>query len=159
MGATAAATGMELQYEFEFHAMLKPPLEIGAGPFGTRLFFEATEGEVAGERLSGRLLTGGGDWLLVGPDGWGRLDVRTQIETHDGAHIYITYDGVLEMTEGFQKAFAEGGETGWEDQYFRTTPRLETGDPRYAWLNQSVFVAQGRAYPGLAVQYRVFRVA
>ena len=38
MGATAAATGMELQYEFEFHAMLKPPLEVGAGPFGTRVF-------------------------------------------------------------------------------------------------------------------------
>jgi hypothetical protein len=158
MSASAARTGMELQYEFEFHAMLKPPLEIGPGPFGTRLFFEATEGEVTGERLSGKLLTGGGDWLLVGADGWGRLDVRTQIETQDGAHIYVTYDGVLEMTEAFQKAFAEGGETDWEDQYFRTTPHLETGDPRYAWVNQSVFVAQGRAYPGLAVQYRVFRV-
>jgi hypothetical protein len=149
---------MELEYEFEFHAMLKPPLEIGAGPYGTRLFFEATEGEVTGERLSGRLLTGGGDWLLVGPDGWGRLDVRTQFETHDGAQIYVTYEGVLEMNEVFMGAFNEGRETAWEDQYFRTTPRLETGDPRYAWVNRSVFVGQGRAYPGLAVQYRVFRV-
>jgi hypothetical protein len=100
---------------------------------------------------------GGGDWVLIGQDGWGRLDVRTQIETHDGAFIYLTYGGVVEMTEQAQKALAEGGETRWEDQYFRTTPRLETGDSRYAWVNQSVFLAQGRIYPG-GVQYRIYRV-
>jgi hypothetical protein len=149
---------MELQYEFEFHAMLKAPLPVGPGPYGTRMVFEVIEGEVTGDRLSGRLLSGGGDWLLIGADGWSRLDVRAQIETHDGAFIYVTYPGVLEMNEAVQTAMAEGGETDWEDQYFRTTPSLETGDPRYAWVNQSVFVAQGRAYPGLAVQYRVFRV-
>ena len=35
-------------------------------------------------------------------------------------------------------------ETAWGDQYFRTAPRFETGDERYAWLNQTVFVARGR---------------
>jgi hypothetical protein len=150
-------TGMELQYEFEYYALLKPAMEIGPGPYGIRLLFEATEGEVTGERVSGRLVGAGGDWLLVGPDGWGRLDVRAQIATPDGALIYLTFGGVVEVTEQGQKAMAEGGETRWEDQYFRTTPRLETGDPRYAWVNQSVFVAQGRIYPG-GVQYRVYRV-
>jgi hypothetical protein len=154
----AAATGMDLRYEFEFYAMLKPPVEVGPGPYGTRLFFEATEGKVTGERLSGRLLTGGGDWILVGADGWGRLDVRCLIETHDNAFIYAAYHGVVEMTDRAQKALAEGGETQWTDQYFRTAPRLETGDARYGWVNQSVFVAQGRVYPGLGVQYRVYRV-
>ena len=133
-------------------------MEIGPGPFGTRIFFAATEGEVTGERLSGRLLGGGGDWLLAGPDGWGRLDVRAQIETHDGAFIYIAYYGVAEMSEPVMRALSEGGETGWDDQYFRAAPRLETGDPRYAWVNQSLFVAQGRVYPGGGVQYRVHRV-
>jgi len=158
MSAPVAAAGVELAYEFEYYAMLKPPVEVGPGPYGTRLYFECIGGEVTGERLSGRLLTGGGDWLLVGPDGWGRLDVRAQIETHDNAMIYLSYHGVVEMTEAAQKALAEGGETQWEDHYFRTSPRLETGDARYAWVNQSVFVAQGRVYPGLAVQYRVYRV-
>jgi hypothetical protein len=156
MSAPAAPPGMELAYEFEYYALLKP-MEIGPGPYGMRVFFEATAGEVTGERVSGRLVGGGGDWLLIGQDGWGRLDVRAQIETHDGAFIYLTYGGVVEMTEQAQKALAEGGETRWEDQYYRTTPRLETGDPRYAWVNQSVFLAQGRIYPG-GVQYRVYRV-
>jgi hypothetical protein len=158
MSAPATATtGMELRYEFEYYAMLKP-VEVGPGPYGTRVFYEVTEGEVTGERLSGRLLTGGGDWLLVGADGWGRLDVRAQIETRDGAVIYVTYYGLIEMNERVQKAVAAGAETSWEDQYFRTSPRLETGDARYSWVNQSLFVAQGRLYPGLAVQYRVYRV-
>jgi hypothetical protein len=65
---------------------------------------------------------------------------------------------VVEMTEHAQKALAEGGETRWEDQCFRTAPCLETGDPRYGWVNQSLFVAKGRIYPGLGVQYRVHRV-
>jgi hypothetical protein len=157
MTAPAATTGIELQFEFEYYALLKPPMEIGAGPYGLRAFYEVTEGEVTGERLSGRLVGGGGDWILVGPDGFGRLDVRAQIETHDGAFIYLTYDGVVEMTEPAQKALAEGGETRWEDHYFRTTPRLETGDPRYAWVNQAVFVSRGRIYPG-GVAYQVYRV-
>jgi hypothetical protein len=37
-------------------------------------------------------------------------------------------------------------------------PRLETGDPRYEWVNQTVFVAEGRLHRGPVVEYRVFRV-
>lgn len=62
------------------------------------------------------------------------------------------------MNEAVQKAMETGGETGYGDQYFRTAPRMETGDPRYAWVNQSLFVGEGRVYPGLGVQYRVSRV-
>ena len=147
MGATAAATGMELQYEFEFHAMLKPPLEIGPGPLGTRVFFEATEGEVTGERLSGRLLTGGGDWLLVGPDGWGLLDVRAQLTTDDGAVIYLQYLGILEMNDKVQQALTSEKGTDYGDHYFRTNPRFETGSAKYAWMNRTLFVGEGHIRP------------
>jgi len=47
--------------------------------------------------------------------------------------------------------------TDYVNQHFRTTPQFETGDPRYAWLNQSVFVAEGRVGPG-RVEYKVYRV-
>jgi hypothetical protein len=53
---------------------------------------------------------------------------------------------------------ASAGSTDFADQYFRTTPRFETGDSRYAWLNQSVFVGEGRLYPGFGVEYRVYRL-
>ena len=149
---------MNLEYEFTYSAMLKPPLIVGQGPFGNRMFFEVTGGRCDAARFKGTMLTGGGDWLLVGPDGWGRLDVRAQFLTDDGAAIYVSYTGVLEMNEAMQRAMAEGRATQYGDQYFRTTPRFETGDPRYAWLNHTVFVAEGRVLPGPGVEYKVYRV-
>jgi len=149
---------MELKYEFLLRAKLEPPLAFGSGLFGERIFFHAFDGSVEGDRLRGKLLPGGGDWLITHPSGWGALDVRTQIRTDDGALIYAHYPGVLEMNATFMAAFGNGAATRFEDQYFRTTPRMETGDPRYAWVNQSLFVGEGRAIEGLGVEYRISRV-
>ena len=58
--------------------------------------------------------------------------MHAQIQTDDGAVLYMTYGGVLELTPTIMQAtqtMAE--ESAYEDQYFRTTPRLETGDDRY----------------------------
>ena len=149
---------MNLVEEFTVNAMLKPPLDIGSGPIGTRMYFDVTGGEIVGERLHGKLL-GGGEWALIGPDGYLRIDVRLQAETHDGAHLYIQYVGLLEMNEKFQAALASGSGTDYGDQYFFTNPRIETGDERYAWLNTTFFVGEGHALPGLGVEYRVSRPA
>ncbi len=149
---------MQLEYECTYHATLKQPLAVGPTPYGTRMVFEVTGGSFEGKRLRGKVLTGGGDWLLVGPDGWGRVDVRAQFLTDDGAAIYVSYYGILEMNDTVQRATSEAKGTDYGDQYFRTTPRFETGDPRYTWLNQTLFVAEGRVRPGPAVEYRVYRV-
>ena len=79
----------ELEYVGTYEAMLKPPLEV-PGPFGMRQILEIVGGEyrtASGER--GELLTGGGDWLLAGDDGYGRLDVRGQVRMDDGAIIFV----------------------------------------------------------------------
>jgi Protein of unknown function (DUF3237) len=148
---------VNLEFAFTLFGSLKPPVEIGAGPFGTRRYFEVLGGKVEVGRLNGRVLSGGGDWLLVGSDGFARLDVRAQMVTDDGASIYANYYGLLELNQKVAEAVANRNSTDFGDQYFRTTPRLETGDPRYAWLNQSLFVGEGRLRPG-AVEYRVHRV-
>ena len=147
----------ELVHEFTYRAQIKPPIDVGPGPFGQRLIFEVTEGVVEGERLNGVIGSGGGEWFLAGADGFGRVDVRLQMTTDDGAHIYFQYYGVLELNEAVMGAMA-GGSTDFEDQYFRTNPRLETGDARCAWVNQTVFVGKGHVLPGLLVEYDVYRV-
>jgi hypothetical protein len=43
--------------------------------------------------------------------------------------------------------------------YYDANPRLETGDARYAWVNRTFFVGEGRLLPGLGVEYRVWRPA
>jgi hypothetical protein len=150
---------MKLEYEFSYSAELKPALAVGAGPFGTRLVVEVIGGSFEGPRLKGKILSGGGDWLLVGNDGFGRLDVRAQFVTDDGAAVYAQYFGILQLTDKVQQALAapEVG-TDFDDQYFRSAPRFETGDARYAWLNQTLFVGEGRIRPGRTVEYKVYRV-
>lgn len=148
----------ELEYVGTYEAMLEAPLEVD-GPFGMRQILEISGGEyraASGER--GELLTGGGDWLLAGDDGYGRLDVRAQVRMDNGAIIFVQYFGVLEMNEAVQNALANGTATSFDDHYFRTSPRFEVSDPAYAWLQQGLFVGQGRIIEGLGVQYNVFRV-
>ena len=152
--------GLELAYEFSFRAVLEQPADFGVGPLGRRMYFEVTGGEATGDRFNATLFGGGGDWVVLGPDGFGRIDVRLQFRTDDGALVYAQYLGILEPNATVTAALAAGdGETGYEDQYFRTAPRFETGDERYAWMNQSLFVARGHVVRGPGVEYEVYRVS
>lgn len=144
---------MELIHEFDLAGDLKP-----AVVFGSRMFLELVGGRVSGVRLNGTLLSGGGDWIVLGADGWGQIDVRGQIETDDGAFIYSHYTGLLELNDKVVHASASSSATDWNDQYFRTSPRFETGDERYRWLTTSLFVAEGHLLSD-GVEYRVFRVS
>ena len=146
-----------LVHEFTMNAEVFPPVDVGATPLGGRMCFAMGSGEVSGARLSGRFLSGG-DWLQIGADGYGRVDVRGQIQTQDGAFIYIRYHGFLQMNEKVGAALASGVGTEFADAYLRTSPLLECGDPRYAWVNHTLFVAAGRLLAGGKVEYRVYRV-
>ncbi len=147
---------MKLVQECSFSAILARPVPVGSGPIGMRVYYEIASGEVSGERLRGRLV-GGGEWALIGPDGFLRVDVRAQVETHDGAFLYVQYVGLLSMNEAVQNAITNGTATAYGDQYFYTNPRFETGNPRYAWLNTTFFVGEGRMVDGPGVEYRVWR--
>jgi hypothetical protein len=149
---------LEVIHEFDFTAELAPSVPIGPGPFGNRRIREVLGGKVTGERIQGTVGTGGGDWVLTGEDGYGRLDVRLTINTHDGAHLFVQYFGVIEYTEAAHAANAGTRSSDYDEHYFRTAPRIETGDQRYSWVNRTLFVAEGRIHPGPVVEYRVYRV-
>ena len=87
------------------------------------------------------------------------VDVRVQVETHDAAFLYVQYVGLLELNAPVMTATETDRGTEFDDQYFYTNPRFETGDPRYAWVNTTFFVGEGRLIPGPGVEYRVWRPA
>lgn len=149
---------LQLKREFTFWASLAPFVDFGAGPLGQRLYGEVTGGAASGDRFNATAVGGGGDWIMVGPDGYGRIDVRLQFKTDDGAHVYLQYLGQLELNAAVLEAMATGGGTAYEDQYFRITPRAETGDPNHAWMNTTVFVGRGRVREGGGVEYEVYSV-
>ncbi|MCE7928681.1 MAG: DUF3237 domain-containing protein [Dehalococcoidia bacterium] len=147
---------MKLEYLMAYRAELKPVVDVGPGPLGVRNIYDVLGGTLEGPRLRGKLLPSGGDWLLTGPDGVGRLDVRATFETDDGAYIYMQYFGIVVVAGAAAEKLARGEGTDYGDAYFMTSPRFETGDPRYAWLNAVVAVAEGRFGPGW-VEYRVYQ--
>ena len=125
-GVAAAGVGclpVKLEPEFSYTAELAEPQIVGPGPYGLRQVLAVTGGKVTGNRFSGTAAPGGGDWLLAGDDGYGRLDVRAQFYTDDGAVIYMSYQGLVEVNEAAAGALG-GGDSGTDfgDHYFVTTP-------------------------------------
>jgi len=107
-----------------------PIQDIGATPHGTRVTFPIIGGFFEGERLRGKVLPGGDDWTLKRSDGVVELDLRVSLETVDGALIHMTFAGIRDDA-------APAG------SYFRTVPRFETAEPKYAFLNRLLAVGTG----------------
>lgn len=148
---------MKLVPLMTYYANLAAALEVGPGMYGNRLIVEVDGGAFEGPRLKGSIRRAGcADWLTMCDD-YGHLDVRGTFETHDGAYIYVEYIGRVELTDAVKAALAGHGQTDFGQAYFMTMPRMQTGDPRYRWVNNLVCVAEGRILPG-RVEYRVFEV-
>lgn len=103
---------------------LAAPINVSS----TLLIGEVTGMEVQGERLKASLKgRAAADWLKVSPEGYGTLDVKVTLETHDGALVHVTYSGRLQFDTGSVYA----------------TPLFHTGDERYTWLNRIQAVSKG----------------
>lgn len=108
---------------------LADPILLPGAPFGSRVIGEVTAMEVEGERLKAHQRgAAAADWLVMSPDGTlGLVDVRVTLETEDGAVIFASYRGRLDLTT----------------MTVYTAPLFETGDERYGWLNSIQAVAKG----------------
>src|SRR5207244_11377377 len=96
-------------------------------------------------RVRGKLRPVGGDWLTIRPDGVGVLDVRATIETHDGALIYLTYGGLVDLGPDGYDQFAQGKPPA-SGTPIRMSPGFYTAHPDYLWLNRLHCLGIGQAY-------------
>ena len=101
--------------------------EIGSAPQGTLTIVPVVGGSFEGDRLRGKVLAGGGDWVNARSDGTFTLDLRVTLETDDGSLIHMTFSGLRDDA----------------NHYFRTVPRFETAAPKYAFLNRLLAVGIG----------------
>jgi len=141
---------------FDMHVNLQPAQAITT-PVGARLTFITTGGIVEGPKLRGEILPGGGDWLIVGSDGVGRVDVRATLRTHDGAMIHYEAGGIIKIPADGLDRLAAGEVLGFDETYVRTTPKFETADERYAWLSEVVAVGYNVLSPN-HIDYRIYQV-
>lgn len=132
---------LTLDHLCSVHLDIGTPTFLQNGPLGSKVIAPITGGTFAGERVQGTIVANSGaDWVSIGPNGEMRLDVRFTMLTHDGASIYVSYNGVLANGRAL------------------SAPLFETGDERYTWLNSVQGVGAGSASAG-SVDYEFYVLA
>jgi hypothetical protein len=149
--ANGRETAMNSRPLMTVRILAAPPQKFGAVPHGTRAFVPVTGGDFDGPRLRGKILPGGGDWLLLRSDGVLELDLRITLETEDHALIYMTFQGLRHGPPDAIAALDRGEAVDPARYYFRTLPRFETSAEGYAFLNRIVAVGVGETRPDGAV--------
>lgn len=152
-------------------------MHVGEGPHGDRSSVIFKGGRFEGPKLRGEILPGGGgiffrclpyiyevniqqDWEIVTNNGTtqtAHLDTRYNLRTHDGATIYLQTTGTRTGERAVLENLGEDESITADKFRMRLNLTMETGDPRYKWINDVVVIASsGRT--GERVVYDAFQV-
>jgi len=124
----------------ELKLFIEAEIELGYfQELGARRIVRVMGGRFWSKDLKGTILAGGGDWQHIRRDGVVEIDTRYTLQTDDGALIYLTNEGLR------------------DGAYMRTFSRFESADPRYSWVNNRLFVADGQKVDGV-VRHAFFEV-
>jgi Protein of unknown function (DUF3237) len=149
---------IQLIHEMTYHLTAINTLSATEGsPHIVRQPWAIVEGSLEGPRIQAHLEGHGSDWIRLTADGYTRPDVRMQFRTSDGVTVLLRVTGLVEQTKAFQNA--NDSATSFEDQYLRISMEFETGTSSYAWLNTSLFIAEGRMLGTGRMEFEVYRVA
>jgi len=120
---------------------------LGTTSAGQRIIQEFLAVRLEGERIRATMTgKGGADWLTVSDEGRATIDIRVLMLTDDGAPVYITLDGRAHWPDGLGRG------------PIYSTARLESGDERYAWVNDLPLVSKGAVTAGRAVAHELFEL-
>lgn len=132
-----------LEHFCDLDVKLGPIMELGNGQSGKRRIIPIIGGTVTGPQISGEILNLGADWQTIFSNGVAELDTRYAMRTNDGALIEIRNFGSRHGSDAILKQVASGDFVDPSEYYMRTHARLETGDERYSWVNEMLFVGTG----------------
>lgn len=130
-----------LGFVARFEIRLGPPVEVGDGLLGRRRVIPIVGGSFAGPRLNGTVEPGGADWQWLAADGTAVIDTRYLLRTDDGAPLIIATEGYRSGSPSVLARLQAGEPVAPHEYYFRVRVTFDTGDERYAWLRDHVFVA------------------
>ena len=132
-----------LRHAFTLRVDLDAPIELGQGRAGRRRIIPIIGGTALGPDIKGDVLNVGADWQTIHADGAAHLDTRYAVKTGDGAIIEIVNIGTRHGPPDVIEKLAAGEDVDPSTYYMRTSARLETGAPQYAWVNHMLFVCAG----------------
>jgi hypothetical protein len=120
---------------------------LGTTSAGQRIIQEFLSVSFEGERMRGTMTAkAGADWLTLDGEGNVTVDIRLLLLTEDGAHVFVTLEGMARWPE----RLGDGPIYSWA--------RLESGDERYRWVNNLPLVSKGEITEGRAVAHQLFQL-
>ena len=140
-----AESSLPVEFLFSIDVDTSAPTMISGAPQGNRYIVSVPGGTFEGPKMKGTVVpNSGGDWLTLRADGSAKLDVRLTLQTDDGAHILMSYNGILV--------------NGASGPSIRGAPLFETGAEKYTWLNlvQAVGIGAPRAN---GVKYDIYALS
>jgi hypothetical protein len=147
-----------LDHVFSLLVEVAVPQEQGIVDGRQVRFVAITGGRIAGPRLSGVVLPGGGDWQAIHADGLALLETRYAIRADDGTVIGVTNPAVRVASEAVTQRLARDELVDPSDYYFRSTPRFTVPEGAHGWPRRHIFVGVGIRRP-TQVEIHVFAVA
>lgn len=132
---------IETKYVFSITARIGAVTSAGDIGHGTRRIIPILGGEVRGERMNGKVCPFGADFQIIRPDELIELEAKYALEMDDGAVIYVQNFGLRFGPKELLEKLKRNEPVDPKLIYFRTTPRFETGSPKYRWLMQHLFIA------------------
>ncbi|MCJ1253890.1 hypothetical protein MMC24_001704 [Lignoscripta atroalba] len=149
-----------LTFLFHLECEMESFKHVGQGPHGNRSTVIFKGGRFEGPKLRGEILPGGGDWEIVrdhnGDQQTAYLDTRYNLQTHDGATIYLQTTGTRTGKKSVLEKLGDG-KIGPGEYRMRLHVTAETGDERYSWLNQAVMIASAGRVGGQVI-YDAYQV-
>lgn len=127
----------------ELRVKVADPVVLAETGEGVRRSVAILSGRVEGPRLNGAVQPGGADWQIIKPDGLSILEARYALKTDDGADIYVVNRALRHGPGDVMARVMAGEDVDPSEYYFRTQPSFETSDPRYDWMNRTLFIGEG----------------
>jgi hypothetical protein len=138
-------------------------MSVEAQPLGTTRGAEQRvlvikECTIEGDRIKGRGLPGGSDWVTVGQDGAVWLDCRMVVETDDGHLIGMSYRGMRNAPPEAMAQLHRGEAVDASRFYHRVAIFFDTSAERYKWMTRILALGKGNRLPNGSGVYEVFEV-
>ena len=138
----------EIKKEFHLSVDLNPKIQLGKGPWGERNWISFKAGSWNATWGNGTVEPGGQDAQLLTETKATFVDTRYLLHTSDNppAHIMVRTEGWRTGPPDVLERLLdpiEGDKVDPSEYKFRLFIRLETGDKRYYWINEGMWIGSG----------------
>ena len=140
-----------LTFFAQLNISLGEAIEIGIGRSSKRRIIPILGGNFKGPAIEGEILNLGADWQTVFDTEISELDTRYALQTQENAIIEIVNKGFRHGPKRVMERLAAGEDVDPSKYSMTTQATLETGHPKYEWVNKQTFIGTGARFKSKVV--------